>query len=117
EMWSYTVTDHRADLKFIYYYLLCQTERLQALAQATSVKLPQLGVADTDRLPIPVPPLEVQREIVRILDTFTALEAELEAELAARRAQFAHYRDELLEGEGVWEHKTIGEIGEFIRGK
>lgn len=41
---------------------------------------------------IPVPPLEVQREIVRILDTFTTLEAELEA----RRRQYAHYRDALL---------------------
>lgn len=41
---------------------------------------------------IPVPPLEVQREIVRILDTFTTLEAELEA----RRRQYAHYRDSLL---------------------
>jgi len=45
---------------------------------------------------IPVPPLEVQREIVRILDLFTSLEAELEAELEARRRQYAHYRDSLL---------------------
>ena len=41
---------------------------------------------------IPVPPLEVQREIVRILDQFTTLEAELEA----RRAQYEHYRTQLL---------------------
>ena len=45
---------------------------------------------------IPVPPLEVQREIVRILDQFTTLEAELEAELEARRAQYEHYRTQLL---------------------
>ena len=49
---------------------------------------------------IPVPPLEVQREIVRILDQFTTLEAELEveleAELEARRAQYEHYRNHLL---------------------
>jgi type I restriction enzyme S subunit len=45
---------------------------------------------------IPVPPLEVQRAIVRVLDTFTALEAELEAELEARRRQYQHYRDALL---------------------
>lgn len=45
---------------------------------------------------IPVPPLEVQREIVRILDQFTQLEAELEAELEARRRQYEHYRDQLL---------------------
>jgi len=45
---------------------------------------------------IPVPPLEVQREIVRVLDQFTQLEAELEAELEARRRQYGHYRDQLL---------------------
>lgn len=45
---------------------------------------------------IPVPPLEVQREIVRVLDQFTQLEAELEAELEARKRQYEHYRNELL---------------------
>ena len=45
---------------------------------------------------IPVPPLEVQKEIVKILDTFTQLEAELTAELTARKAQYEHYRNQLL---------------------
>ncbi|MEI2819496.1 MAG: restriction endonuclease subunit S [Marmoricola sp.] len=44
----------------------------------------------------PVPPLEVQREIVKVLDTFTELEAELEAELESRRRQYAHYRNTLF---------------------
>ena len=50
---------------------------------------------------IPVPPLEVQREIVRILDQFTMLEAELEAELEARRTQYEHYRNHLLSYESL----------------
>ncbi|HEY0260718.1 MAG TPA: restriction endonuclease subunit S [Lacisediminihabitans sp.] len=45
---------------------------------------------------IPVPPVEVQREIVRVLDLFQTLEAELEAELEARRRQYAYYRNQLL---------------------
>jgi type I restriction enzyme S subunit len=45
---------------------------------------------------IPVPPIEVQREVVRVLDLFTALEVELEAELAARRKQYQYYRNHLL---------------------
>lgn len=45
---------------------------------------------------LPVPPLEVQREIVRILDNFTFLTAELAAELAARQKQYEYYRDSLL---------------------
>ena len=43
-----------------------------------------------------IPPIEVQQEIVRILDTFTELEAELEAALEARKKQYEHYRDLLL---------------------
>jgi type I restriction enzyme S subunit len=68
---------------------------------------------------IPVPSLEVQREIARVLDLFTTLEAELEAELEARRRQYAHYRDSLLtfrDARGVrW--APMGEMGQFIRGR
>ena len=45
---------------------------------------------------VPVPPLEVQREIVRILDSFTLLTAELTAELTSRKKQYEYYRDALL---------------------
>ena len=48
------------------------------------------------KIRIPLPPLAVQQEIVRILDSFTALTAELAAELTARRKQYEYYRDELL---------------------
>lgn len=56
------------------------------------------------KLLIPVPPLEVQREIVKVLDTFTQLEAELEAELEARRRQYKYYRDALLS----FDERTMG---------
>ncbi len=58
----------------------------------------------------PVPPLPVQKEIVRILDKFTALEAELEAELEARRKQYEFYRDQLLTFGDEVEWKPLGEI-------
>ena len=45
---------------------------------------------------VPVPPLEVQREIVHILDDFTLLSAELSAELKARQKQYEYYRDKLI---------------------
>lgn len=60
---------------------------------------------------IPVPPLPVQEEIVRILDSFSSLEAELEAELEARRKQYIHYRDELLKFERV----LIASLGELCK--
>ena len=100
ELWSYSINRPDVDQLFVYYYLLTKVETLQKIAQANSVKLPQLGVSDTDTLGVPVPPLEVQREIVKVLDTFTKLEADLEeelkAELEARRQQYTHYRDALL---------------------
>ena len=96
ELWSYTITDHNFSEQFVYYFLLTQQGRLQDLARSKSVKLPQLSVGDTDKLLIPAPPLEVQLEIVRILDAMTSLQAELQAELAARRSQYEFYRDSLL---------------------
>lgn len=76
-------------------------------------------------IPVPCPgnpkkSLEIQAEIVRILDTFTELTAELTAELATRKRQYNYYRDQLLsfnEMEGEVEWKALGDIGEFIRGK
>ena len=48
---------------------------------------------------IPIPPLPVQEEIVRVLDTFTELQAELQAELQKRLQQYNYYRDQLLAGD------------------
>ena len=67
------------------------------------------------KLPIPLPPLSVQQEIVRILDKFTQLEAELEAELDCRKRQYEYYRDKLLTfneigGGTKVEWKTLGEV-------
>lgn len=67
---------------------------------------------------LPVPPLDVQREIVKVINKFTELEAELGAELEARRRQYQYYRDTLLafEGQDVrW--TTMAEVGEFFRGR
>lgn len=71
---------------------------------------------------IPIPPLPVQEEIVKVLDAFTALEAELEAELEARKRQYEYYRNKLLtfdenttEG-GKIKFMQLGDVGTFIRG-
>ena len=96
EMWSYTLDSNIVNQKFIYYYLLTQAYYLQELARSKSVKLPQLAVKDTDSLEVPVPPLEIQEAIVEILDKFTNLEAELEAELEARTLQYEYYRGSLF---------------------
>lgn len=92
---------------------------------AKGAKVIDVSATDMAKIKIPIPcpenqkkSLEIQGEIVRILDTFTSLTAELTAELTARKKQYNYYRDQLLsfeEGEVEW--KALGEIGEFIRGK
>ena len=80
--------------KFVYYYLLTQQQRI--LQQVRRAGVPRLAPDVLRQLPIPLPPLSVQSRIVEILDKFTALEAELEAELELRKKQYQHYREQLL---------------------
>ena len=76
------------------------TESLQRIAKATSVKIPQLCIGDTDQIRIPVPPLEVQNAIVEILDRYSVLvsklEIELKDEIISRRQQYEYCRNLLL---------------------
>ena len=84
------------DTVFLSYYLRTEDFALKKRKYAQGTKVIELSAVNLSKIDIPVPPLEVQREIVRILDQFTTLEAELEAELEARRAQYEHYRNHLL---------------------
>lgn len=63
-----------------------------------------------EKVVVPVPPLEVQREIVRVLDSFTLLTAELTAELTARKKQYDFYRNKLLTFDVEIEYKSLEEI-------
>lgn len=79
-------------------------------------------ISQYSKFKIPVPPLPVQEEIVKVLDAFTALEAELEAELEARKRQYEYYRNKLLtfdenttQGSRI-KFMQLGDVGTFIRG-
>ena len=85
--------------RFVYHWLHGRQEAIHALKSGGGV--PHVYPKDVAKLRCPIPPLEVQREIVRILDQFTTLEAELEAELEARRVQYEHYRNHLLSYESL----------------
>lgn len=109
-------------IKYVYHYLLNIQEKIYGTKKGAGV--PHVHGNDIAKFLIPVPPLPVQHEIVRILDNFTSLEAELEAELEARRKQYEYYRDQLLSfkhlsggGRDEVEWKTLGEVGTFKRGK
>jgi type I restriction enzyme, S subunit len=116
EMWSYHSKDENINIKFVYFFLKINESYFQNLG--SKMQMPQIATPDTDKFQIPIPPLKIQAEIVRILDTFTALTAELTAELTDRKKQYNYYRDRLLTFEkGEVEWNPLGEIGEFIRGK
>ena len=77
----------------------------------------RLWISVYSELQVPVPPLEVQREIVRMLDSFTLLTAELTAELIARKKQYEFYRDKLLSHDEKYPMKSLAELGKWSGGK
>ncbi|EFL3126761.1 restriction endonuclease subunit S [Escherichia coli] len=122
EMWSYHSNNDAISIKYIYYFLKINEGYFQKIGG--KMQMPQIATPDTDKFEVPIPcpdnpekSLAIQSEIVRILDKFTALTAELTAELNMRKKQYNYYRDQLLrfkEGEVEW--KTLGEIGDFTYG-
>ncbi len=109
EMWSYYSKNDEINIKYVYYILKLNEPHFQSIG--SKMQMPQIATPDTDKFQIPIPPLHIQTEIVRILDAFTELTAELIAELTARKKQYNYYRDQLLsfeEGEVEW--KTLGEM-------
>ena len=106
--------------EFSKYLFRSRFMRAEIIKTASGVTRFNVSKARFKKIQIPIPcpenpkkSLEIQAEIVRILDTFTELTAELTVELTARKKQYNYYRDQLLsfeEGEVEW--KTLGEIGE-----
>ena len=111
------------DVKFAFYYFFIICEKAKKTVNNSSMPSVQMG--ELRKWLFPIPPLSVQTKIVQILDTFTAITAELTAELAAeldmRNKQYQYYRDKLLSENELakvgFEWKSLGEVGEFIRGK
>ena len=110
------------DPEFLKYIFRSNFLRTQIIKTASGVTRFNVSKTKFLKIKLPVPPIEVQREIVRILDSFTLLTAELTAELTARKKQYEFYRnfllsfDELDKNGGGCELKMLGEICELIRG-
>lgn len=105
------------DTKFLYYVLINKLDEISSFYRGSGIKHPNMAkILD---MSIPVPPLEIQQEIVSVLNSFTELEAELEA----RKKQYEHYRDQLLSFEklsaegGQVEWLPLRELAEFRNGK
>lgn len=98
-------------------YILKTTYFQNEVKKITGVgSVPNVPQSSLAKIEIPLPPIEVQAEIVRILDKFTSLEAELEAELDCRKRQYEYYRDKLLSFDTVGgQEVTISKIGDIGR--
>lgn len=90
------IIHHSLDPKYLAYFFHSQHFFNQKRRLAHGTKVMEVTPDTLKSIKLPVPPLEVQREIVRILDNFTFLTTELAAELAARQKQYEYYRDLLL---------------------
>ncbi|HFA6255405.1 TPA: restriction endonuclease subunit S [Neisseria gonorrhoeae] len=130
EMWSYHSVNKHIYIKYVYYFLKTQENYFRNIG--SKMQMPQIATPDTDNYKIPIPSLETQQKIVKILDKFTELEATLEAELALRKRQYRYYRDLLLDFDNqiwggiadgyqcrlknvVW--KTLGEVAEYSKNR
>jgi type I restriction enzyme S subunit len=106
---------HRFKIKFLFYYCFLLADWCKS--NTTMSSFASVDMDGFRKFQIPIPPINIQAEIVRILDAFTTLTAELTTELTARKKQYNYYRDQLLifeEGEVEW--KALGEVGEILRG-
>ncbi|EJB14416.1 type I restriction enzyme, S subunit [Helicobacter pylori CPY1962] len=96
--------------KFLYFYL--KTNEIQIMENLVSRgSIPALNKADIETLTIPIPPLEIQQEIVKILDQFSILTTDLlagiPAEIEARKKQYEYYREKLLAFKPLTPYKEV----------
>ncbi|MGH1614723.1 restriction endonuclease subunit S, partial [Helicobacter pylori] len=89
------LNSEKLNYKFLYYFL--KNSQIILMKSQFGAGIPALNKADIETLTIPIPPLEIQQEIVKILDAFTELNTELNTELKARKKQYQYYQNMLLD--------------------
>ena len=109
--------EKRVLTRFLFHFFDQDSFEKDAMANATGGGQKNMSTNWLKNFQIPIPPLPVQEEIVKILDKFTSLEAELEAELEARKCQYEFYRNQLLafKGGGNVLYKPLSELWILIR--
>ena len=108
------IVKHKQNPKYLSYIFQTVEFFRQKRKYVIGTKVIEMSPKKLTEISIPVPPLAIQNEIVKLLDNFTELTAELTAELQLRKKQYSFYRDSLLnfsrDDAGV-EWKTLGDIG------
>ncbi|WRD73307.1 restriction endonuclease subunit S [Helicobacter pylori] len=98
---SFSVSPKQKTLmpKYLFHYLTTQQDAIHATKSTGGI--PHVYSKDLQNFLIPIPPLEIQQEIVKILDAFTELNTELNTELKARKKQYEYYQNMLLDFKGI----------------
>ena len=111
------IIHHNQNPKYLVYYFHTAAFFAQKSKLAHGTKVIEVTPDKLKDISIPLPPLEVQSEIVRILDNFTELTTELTAELTARKKQYEYYRNHLLTfDDGSTPVFTLGEVCDVVSG-
>ena len=110
------VLKHKEDPKYISYALSTVDAQRQKRSGKVKSKVVHSSVPSIKAIKLPIPPLEVQHEIVRILDYFTLLTAELTAELTAWKKQYDFYRDKLLTFRSDTMMRALGDVCDVVSG-
>lgn len=97
------------NVKFAFYYMKSAFKKF-IMAKAVSSTVSSIRKPMIEGFSLPIPPLPVQEEIVRILDTFTELQAELQAELQKRKQQYNYYLDNLLNFKNINRGRCQAEV-------
>ena len=109
----FSVNENVVDVKYLLTFLNSRKGTWQILGKREGIEgtgRKMLPFTRFSTIEVPLPPLPVQQEIVRILDSFTEVTTELTAELTARKKQYAYYRKELLTFRNNVSHKTLSEV-------
>lgn len=96
-MYLIRLDENKINAKFFNYYLTSAQIKNSLISRKNTSSQGYIKAGSLEELSVPVPPLEVQCEIVRILDNFTLLSAELSAELSARQRQYDYYKQKVLD--------------------
>ena len=110
------IIHHNQNAQYLVYYFYSQMFFAQKRKLAHGTKVIEVTPDALVDIALPVPPVEIQCEIVRILDNFTNLTAELTAELTARKTQYSYYRDKLLTFESRIQLLPLKDIAKFSYG-
>ena len=119
---AYVVKANETLVQKRYAYHFLKINQVKFMQNQYGAGIPALAKSDLANLLIPIPPLSVQTEIVRILDALTALTSELTSELILRQKQYEYYREKLLSFDslellgGVVQWVKLIDLGELIRG-